>query len=286
MLVIAGYIVVFVSVIGGFMIAGGNPMLLLHVSEFVVIGGMALGVLLVASPMSVINHMINDIKSSMLESAVTKEEFMDLLKLLYEMFMVGRRNGLIGLDDHLNDPQNSSIFSKYPSFIKDPNRVTFLCNALRPIIDGKIKPEQLGGILDDEIYTQEVQANESISIISLIGDSLPGIGIVAAVLGIINTMAAISEGPEAVGAKVAAALTGTFLGILFAYGFINPLAKKIQLNNKMKFMYYNVLAGAITSFAQGLAPLMAIEIARRSLDKCVQPEADELENILKEIKTK
>lgn len=286
MLVIIGYIVVTISVLGGFMIAGGNPVLLLHVSEFVVIGGVAFGMLLVSSPMSVLMRIMSDIKASMFESAVKKEEFMDLLKLLYEMFMVGRRNGLIGLDDHLNEPKDSSIFSKYPSFVNDPERVTFLCNALRPIIDGKIKPEQLGHILEDEIYTKETQANESIGVINLVGDSLPGIGIVAAVLGIINTMAAIADGPEKVGERVAAALTGTFLGVLLAYGFVNPLAKKVQFNNKMKFLYYSVLAGAITSFAQGLAPLMAIEIARRTLDKSVQPEAEELENILKEIKSK
>jgi chemotaxis protein MotA len=153
--------------------------------------------------------------------------------------------------------------------------------SLPSIIDGKIKPDQLGPLLQAEIDTKEHESHGPISVLVLVGDSLPGIGIIAAVLGIINTMAAISEGPEAVGEKVAAALTGTFLGILGAYGFINPLTTRIRFNDEAEAKYYQCMATAISGFAKGLAPIMAIETARRSLDETLTPGADELEQELK-----
>ena len=263
------------------MLAGGNPAVLLHLSELVVVGGIATGMLIVASPKTVLLRMVSDIKTAFQGSAANDEDFMDLLKLLYELFMIGRRNGLIALDEHVTEPENSTILSKYPSFLNDPERVEFLCNGLRPIIDGKIKPEQLEELLDDEIYSKEQEAHEPVKVLNLIGDSLPGIGICAAVLGVINAMGAISEGSEAVGTKVAAALTGTFLGVYGAYGFVNPLAMRVQGLHKTHFQYFNIMQQAISGFAKGLAPLMAIEIARRSLSSEVQPDADELENTLK-----
>lgn len=283
MFVIVGSLVVFLSMLGGFIIAGGNPIVLLHVSEFVVIGGMALGVLVIASPTSTIKTIIKESLISLKGGAPGAQDYLDLLKLLYELFNIARKNGLIAIDEHISDPPASSIFSKYPTFLKDPERVSFMVNALRPIVDGKIKPEQLEGILHKEIKAKEEEVHACVHMLHLVGDSLPGIGIVAAVLGIINTMGAISEGPEAVGHKVAAALTGTFLGIFFAYGFINPLAQRVEFNNKAKFLYFEIITMSVAGFAKGLAPLMAIEIARRSLESSMQPEADELENMLKEL---
>ena len=283
MLIIIGYTVTMVSMIGGFMMAGGNPMLLLHVSEFVVIGGISLGVLIVASPMSVLKDVMKAIMGALKGGGGSREEFLDLMKLLYELFLLGRRNGLIALDEHVGDPEKSSIISKYDKFVKDKEKITFFCNALRPIIDGKIKPDQLEGLLMTEINAKEKEAGGTRFIIGLIADSLPGIGIVAAVLGIINTMSSISEGPEAIGAKVGAALTGTFLGILGAYGFIAPMNVKIHFNEQMHFLYYRVMVKAISSFAKGVAPIMAIEIARRSLPSSMSMDADELEKTLKDL---
>jgi chemotaxis protein MotA len=281
MLLVIGYLIVIGSTLGGFMIAGGNPMVLMHVSEFVVIGGVALGLLVVASPASVLKSLLVDLKNSFTSSGASKDDFIDLFKLLYELFITGRRNGLIALDEHVGDPESSAIFTKYPSFTNDPERREFLCSALRPIIDGKIKPDQLEEILESEIESREEEAKGPMDILNLVGDSLPGVGIIAAVLGIINTMAAISEGPEKVGQKVAAALTGTFLGILGAYGFVNPLHKRIGFSKKAHFAYFTAMSKAVAGFAKGLSPIMAIEISRRSLEASMQPEADELENLLK-----
>jgi chemotaxis protein MotA len=282
MLTLIGFAIVFIATLGGFMIAGGKPVVLLHLSEFVVIGGVALGILVIASPFSVLKMTLSQMIRAF-KGAASKAENVDLLKLLFELFTLGRKGGVIALEEHLSTPKGSSIFSKYPTFVNNHHRVEFLCNSLRPIVDGRVKPDQLEELLNHDLESKEEEADEPIHVLQLIGDSLPGVGIVAAVLGIINTMAAIAEGPEAVGEKVAAALTGTFLGILAAYGFINPLTSRIKGNNKMELQYLKSIKKGVIAFAGGLAPIMAVEISRRCLDHSVQPAADELEETLKNI---
>ena len=286
MLLLVGFLIVFGATLGGFMLAGGQPAVLMHVSEFVTIGGMAIGVVVIASPMSTLTHTMKKIMGAISGAASKKSDYTDLLKLLYELFVVARRNGLIALEDHVMDPAKSSIFSKYPSFVKDHHKSDFLCNGLKPLIDGRIKPEQIGGMLEQEVSAKEEEAGHPIHVLQLVGDSLPGIGIVAAVLGIINTMSAIADGPEVVGEKVAAALTGTFLGIFGAYGFINPTAARIKHNNGIELQYFNAILKGVSGFATGMAPAMAVEMARRSLDHSVQPGAEELEEMLKTVNAK
>lgn len=281
MLILIGAFIVFASTLGGFMIAGGQPAVLLHVSEFVVILGVAAGVLVIASPGHVLKEIVHKVKECITGKSPGEKEFTDLLKLLYEIFMVGRRNGLIALEEHVMDPKKSSLFQRYPSVLGHHERLEFLCNGLKPVIDGKIKPDQLEELMDAELNAKAVEAEHPVHILQLVGDSLPGIGIVAAVLGIINTMAAISEGPEKVGEKVAAALTGTLLGIFVAYGFINPLANRVKFNNASDEQFLKCIKHAVAGFAKGLAPLTAVEVARRSLDSSVQPGGAELEAALK-----
>jgi chemotaxis protein MotA len=281
MLIIVGSVIVMVSTLGGFMIAGGNPLILLHVSEFVVILGVAAGVLVIASPGHVLKEIVHKLKVALTGKADGEKEFTELLKLLYEIFMVGRRNGLIALEEHIMDPKKSSIFAKYPSIVANHERLEFICNGLKPVIDGKIKPDQLEDLMDAELKAKSNEAEHPVHILQLVGDSLPGIGIVAAVLGIINTMSAISEGPEKVGEKVAAALTGTLLGIFVAYGFVNPLANRVKFNNASDEQFLKCIKQAVAGFAKGLAPLTAVEVARRSLDSNVQPGGSELEATLK-----
>jgi chemotaxis protein MotA len=281
MLIIIGSIIVMVSTIGGFMLAGGKPLVLLHVSEFVVILGVAAGVLVIASPGHVLKEILHKVKACITGKAAGEKEFTELLRLLYEVFMVGRRNGLIALEEHIMDPKKSSLFQKYPSLLNHPERLEFLCNGLKPVIDGKIQPDQLEDLMQAELDAKATEAEHPVHILHLVGDSLPGIGIVAAVLGIINTMNAIAEGPEKVGEKVAAALTGTLLGIFVAYGFVNPLANRVKFNNASDEQYLKCIKQAVAGFAKGLAPLTAVEVARRSLDSNVQPGAAELEASLK-----
>lgn len=283
MLIIVGGVIVFVSMIMGFILAGGNPAVLLHISEFVVIGGISTGVFVISTPIGVMKKLIGDLLGSLKGGAISSTEVDEMFKLLYELFMLGRRNGLLALDEHFSDPHSSPIFNRYPTFAGDHRRIGLLCNSMRPVIDGKIKPEQLSGIIEAELKGIEEEAHETTGVLALIGDSLPGIGIVAAVLGIINTMGAIAEGPDVVGEKVAAALTGTFLGIFAAYGFINPVNKALEFRYATQHCFYKALAEAIIGFTRGLSPIMALEIARRALPESLQMEPDELEESLKGI---
>src|SRR5690606_18719335 len=174
-----------------------------------------------------------------------------------------------------SSPDQSAVLTKYPSFLTHQERRDFLVNSLKPVIDGRIKPDQLEALMETELDAKAEENDHPVHLLQLVGDSLPGIGIVAAVLGIINTMAAIADGPEVVGERVAAALTGTLLGIFVAYGFVNPLANRIKFNNSSDQLCLKCIMQAVSGFAKGLAPLTAIEVARRSLDSSVQPAADE-----------
>ncbi len=285
MLVIIGCVIVVAAMLGGFIIAGGEPILLLHVSEFVVILGIAAGVLVIASPGHVLKDLLAKLKGTVTSKAAGKEEFTEMLKLLYEVFMVGRRNGLIALEEHIMEPERSSIFKRYPSILLNHERLEFLCNGLKPVIDGKIKPDQLENLMQAELDSKSNEADHPVHVLQLVGDSLPGIGIVAAVLGIINTMSSLAEGPAKVGEKVAAALTGTFLGVFFAYGFVNPLANRVKMNNASEEQCLRCIMQAVAGFAKGLAPMTAVEVARRSLDSSVQPNGAELEATLKALST-
>jgi chemotaxis protein MotA len=286
MLILIGALIVLGSTLGGFMLAGGHPLVLLQLSEFVTILGVATGVLVIASPAHVLKHIVHKVKDAIIGKSAGEDEFVELLKLLYEIFMVGRRNGLIALEEHVMDPDKSTIFQKYPSVIKHHERLEFLCNGLKPVIDGKIKPDQLESLMIAELDAKAAESEHPVHILQMVGDSLPGIGIVAAVLGIINTMASISEGPEKVGEHVAAALTGTLLGIFIAYGFVNPLANRVKFNNAADEQFLKCIMQAVAGFAKGLAPLTAVEVARRSLDSNVQPDGDELEATLKTLGAK
>ena len=281
MILIIGYIIVLGSTLGGFMMAGGKLGLLFPISEYVIIIGISIGLMVIASPVSLLKNIVKKIKVAFRNQAVPTSDYTDLLKLLYELFSKARRGGLIAIEDDVMSPKESPILSKYPSFINDHERLEFLTNSLKPVIDGRLKPEQLGGLLHADFEAKEEDAVQPIHILNLVGDSLPGIGIVAAVMGIINTMAAIAMGPEKVGQKVAAALVGTFLGVLGAYGFINPLAARIKLNNVYELQYYAVIMKGVLGFTGGMAPIMAIEAARRAIDPAFQPTAEAVEEMVK-----
>lgn len=281
MLLAVGIAIVFISCIGGFVVAGGNPVSLIHAGEIMIICGIGLGILVVSSPKSVLMSLKTDVIKAFKGGIANQGKFIDLLVLLYELFMLGRRKGTPALDEHVSDPANSSIFTKYPSFLNDQGLVEFLCNSLRPIVDGRCKPGEIGGILKAELNSREAEATRSVKAIEMIADALPGVGIVAAVLGIINTMSNL-EDPESVGYKVAAALSGTFLGIFLAYGVGIPLGRLVSLNQTQEFLYYHIVERSVSGFATGLSPIMAVEIGRRSLDKQIQPTADELEERCKD----
>ncbi len=281
MIILLGAIIVTVSVLGGFVLGHGKLFALLQWSEFIVICGCMVGALVTMSPRKVLVDLIKQALASLRGAPYNKEAYMDLLKALYELFMLGRRNGMIALEEHVMGPQTSSIFTKYPSFIKNHHAVEFLCNSLRPIIDGKIKPDQLKLILEIELESKEAEHHAPVTVLSRTADSLPGFGIVAAVLGIVITMGSIGGPVDMIGKHVAAALVGTFLGILISYGYLNPLALNLEFLGQAELAYTKCIADSVVGFAHGMAPIMAVEVARRGLSSDVRPSADELEQLLK-----
>jgi len=273
--------VVVASVLGGFMMGGGHFGTLLQVSEFVVICGSSLGAMIIMSPKQVLIDLIKQLVAAFKGSSHTRASYDELFKSLYELFLLGRRNGMIALEEHVMNPESSAIFTKYPTFIGNERAVRLLCDGLRPMIDGKVKPDQLRMLLDTEIETMEDEHHKPVSVLTRVGDSMPGFGIVAAVLGIVITMGSISGPIELIGHHVAAALVGTFLGVLIAYGFVNPLATNLEFNGMSEIAYFRCITTAVTGFAGGMAPIMAIEMARRGLSEEIRPSADELEALVK-----
>jgi len=283
MTIIIGGIIVIVCVLGGFSMAGGHPASLLHLSELVTIGGAALGALIIMSPKKVLMDLVKQILHALKGSPYNKQSYEDLLKALYELFLLGRRNGMIALEEHVLNPKGSSIFSKYPGFLNNRHALEFLCNGLKPIIDGKIKPDQLRMLMDVELQSAEDEHHAPVDVLTKTADAMPGFGIVAAVLGIVVTMAAINGPIEEIGHKVGAALVGTFLGILLSYGYLNPLAVNLTFIGMAEMAYLRAIATSVVGFANGMAPLMAIEVARRGLTSDVKPSAEDLEAMLKSL---
>jgi chemotaxis protein MotA len=285
MILIIGYLIVLGATLIGFIGAGGKVMLLFPWPEYFIIGGVSIGLMVIAAPVALLKHTIHKIKLALKTQVVPNSDYTDVLKLLYELFTKARRGGLIAIEDDIMAPKDSPIMSKYPSFINDHERVEFLTNSLKPIIDGRLKPEQLASMLEADLEAKADDFGHPVHLLQLVGDSLPGIGIVAAVMGIINTMAAIDAGAAAVGKKVAAALVGTFLGVLGAYGFINPLGARIKLNNAYELQYFAVIMKAVIGFTGGMAPMMAVEVGRRMIDPAFQPTSDEIEEMCKGLGT-
>jgi chemotaxis protein MotA len=281
MIVIVGALIVLGSVIGGFIMGGGHPMALVHPNEFIVIAGAAFGALVIMSPKKVLIDLGKQVMGTLKGTPYNRVAYDQLFKALYELFMLGRRSGMVALEEHVMNPAASSIFGKYPTFQKNHHAIEFLCNGLRPIIDGKIKPDQLKLLLEIELEAMEEEEEKPVGVLTKAADAMPGFGIVAAVLGIVITMASIAGPIEQIGEKVAAALVGTFLGIFLSYGFMNPLAVNMEFINMAGMTYIRCIAASVIGFANGMSPIMAVEVARRGLSSDVKPSAEDLEAMLK-----
>jgi chemotaxis protein MotA len=284
MIIVIGIVVVVLSVFGGFVWGGGRIFWLMHPNELLIIGGGAMGAMVIMSPLKVLMDLVRGIVLSLKGTPHNRTAYEELLKVLYELFLLGRRNGMIALEEHVFDPGKSSVFEKYPLFAANTKAVEFLCSSLRPIIDGKIKPDQLRLLLDAEIERRETDQQAPINVLTKVGDSMPGFGIVAAVLGIVITMASINGPVEQIGEHVAAALVGTFLGILLSYGFVNPLAMNLDFIGAADLDFTRCIAACVMGFATGMAPITAVELGRRGLSSELRPSADELEEMLKPLK--
>ncbi len=284
MLLLIGWAVVMGSVVGGFLFNGGNFMGLYHPGELGIVTGIMIGFVLGSSPPSLLKLMLSQIKRAVGKSAFPAERYIDLTKALYELFMIAREQGVVGIEEHVLSPNTSPVFAKYQSFINDHHAVGFLQDALRPLIEGRMKPEQLRSALNEDIERIRHHSYQPLIVLNKVADALPGVGIVAAVLGIVVTMQFISGEKALIGEKVAAALTGTFFGLLFSYGIIQPMIIKIELQNEDEVNYYQVMCNMIVSYATGAPPIMAAEAGRRSIPTDRQPTSEVLESTLKTIK--
>lgn len=277
MFAIIGMLIVIGAVIGGFLMEKGQMGVLLQPAELVIIGGAAAGTLLVGNPLPVVIKIFKGLIGILKPSPYSKAFFLETLKMLNELFSYARKNGLVKLEADVEDPSKSPVFSKYPKFLHNHHAVHFVCDTLRMSISGGIGAFELDQMMELDMEVHHHEAQTPVGALSTVADALPGLGIVAAVLGVVITMGALGGPPEEIGHKVAAALVGTFLGILLCYGFLGPLAAYMTKMNEAEGNYYQCLRVALLSFVRGSAPILAVEFARRSIPSDVRPSFKEME---------
>lgn len=276
-----GILIVLGTVLGGFIMHGGEVLVLYQPAEFVIILGAGLGTLIIATPIKVMIQIIQLSIKGLLGSSVSKTQYVELLNVLYELFQMARKDGQLALEPHVEDPEKSPLFSKYPSFLHNHHAVHFLADTARIILTGGVAPHDLEAMMDADIETHHEETAFPVAALSKVGDAMPGLGIVAAVLGIVITMGAIGGPPEEIGHKVAAALVGTFLGILISYGFLQPIATSIETVNSSEARYILVLKAGLLAFASDAPPIVAVEFARRAIFSDVRPSFKEMEEAFK-----
>ncbi len=281
MFVIIGIIVVIIAVVSGFTIAGGNLVLLLQFAEFLTIGGAAVGSLLIASPLPLLKKIAGYIPQTFLRKPNSKEDYIQMLRAFSELFLIAQREGLLSIEKHIEAPEKSDILKRATKFINDSYRRNFFCDTMKVMLASSVPPHELEELMDSEIETFEKENKPISESLVRVGDSLPGLGIVAAVLGIIVTMASIGEGAETVGRHVAAALVGTFLGVLLSYGFVNPIAANIGHIIEEEVQDLQVIKTYILAYTKGNPPFVAAEIARRTIFSDERPTFQELEASLR-----
>lgn len=286
MLVLIGLAVVLASVVGGFILAGGNVLVLLQWAEFLIIGGTAVGALLISTPKATLNKIVHYLLGSLKSAGPRRETFIELLQGLYEIFQTARVKGLLTLEEHVEKPEESEIFSRYPAILHNHHALEYLTDSLKLLVVGGVPPLELELLLDADLETQEAEGKRPAHTLGRIADSLPGMGIVAAVLGIVITMGAIGGPAAEVGKKVAAALVGTFVGVLMCYGFLQPLAAQIEHQAEMQDLALKAIKAGVVAYAKGMPPIVAVEFARRVLTSDVRPSYAEVEEACRAIKVK
>lgn len=265
--------------------AGGPLPVLWQPNELIVIGGAAAGALVISAPGQAIKRVSGAFKKGFSNHSPTKQDYLDLLKMLYQILALIRREGVLALESHISERGSSTIFNAYPSVTKRHHTMDFLVDGLKQLVDG-CSAEELHMLFDAELETHHDEEHQPINLIRNTGDALPGMGIVAAVLGIVITMAHLDGGPEEIGHHVAAALVGTFLGILLCYGVVGPIANSIENQSAAEGRYLLCVKEAVVAAARGVNPAIAIEFARRAIFSDERPTSAELDQAFSELKGK
>ncbi|MEQ8170180.1 MAG: flagellar motor stator protein MotA [Candidatus Eremiobacterota bacterium] len=283
MVAIIGLVVVIASVIGGFLMVKGHILTLFQPNEYITIGGAAIGGVIVGTPGVLLVALANKIKNIFIGKPVTKDTFLDLLKILFELFDLGRKDGLLALEGHAEEPDKSALFQKYPSVAANREAVDFLCDSMKMLVGGA-GPHELEELMELSIEIKEEEAHKFSAILQGVADALPGLGIVAAVLGIIITMGHMSEGAEVVGHHVASALVGTFLGVLLAYGFVGPLANNLGIQGQLELQYMACIKHGLIAFSKGNTAAVSVEFSRRSIFSDYRPGFKQVEEACKALR--
>ncbi len=276
MLLIIGAVIVFASVIGGFVLHGGNLLVLWQPTEVLIIGGAAVGSFIIANPVHTIKEVLRGVIRLLTGSPYNKAFYVDLLSLMYEIFDKSRKQGVMSIEEDVDNPEESQIFSRYPAIMKSKHLLDYMTDYLRIISSGNMATHELEGMMENEIDSRRHELDEPSHAVNRTADALPGLGIVAAVLGIVITMNYMSEGPERIGLSVAAALVGTFLGIFTGYGFVGPVSSAMENSAKYEIKAYECVKSAIVATVSGQAPQMAIEFGRKALPSDKRPGFQEL----------
>ncbi|MEO7963481.1 MAG: flagellar motor stator protein MotA [Gemmatimonadaceae bacterium] len=274
---IIGLIVVLGSVIAGYTMHHGKMGVLWQPTEFIIIGGAGLGSFIMANPPSVLKATLAASLGLLKPTPFNKKSYSELLQVLYEVFQTARKDGLIALEAHIEEPGKSAIFSKYAGFSHHHHAVVFLCDTLKVLLTGAVEDHHLADILDLDLERMHEEEHQVPNAVTTVSDAMPGFGIVAAVLGVVITMGSIGGAASEIGEKVAAALVGTFLGILLSYGMIGPFAKAIEVRQRGEAQYMSCIRTALLSFARGDSPMTCVEFARRNIEPADRPSFAELE---------
>jgi chemotaxis protein MotA len=281
MFAIIGIVVVFGAIIGGFLMERGNMAVLVQPAELIIIGGAAAGTLLVANPLRIVKAIVGGLLGTLKGSPFTKARYLNTLKMMYQFLNKVRKEGLLAAEADAEKPAESAIFKAFPEFLADHHSLEFVCDTLRTAITGGVEPFDMDQMMELDMEVHHHAAVQPVDALTTVADSLPGLGIVAAVLGVVITMGALGGPPEEIGKHVAAALVGTFLGILMCYGVVGPLSSNMRKLADEHNEYVHVLRVLLVAFLKGSAPIIAVEMARRAIPASARPSFDEMEKTCK-----
>jgi len=282
MFAIVGILLVFACVVTGFLMEKGKLPVLFQPAELVTIGGAAIGTVLAANPMHILKNLVGGLLGTIKGSPFSKQRYTETLKMMFDLFAKSRKEGAIAIEGDVEEPEKSPIFSKYPAFLNDHHVRDFVCDTMRMAITGGVTPFDVDQMMELDMEVHHHSANQPNQSLSNVADALPGLGIVAAVLGVVVTMGSLGGPPEEIGHKVAAALVGTFLGILLCYGVFGPLAANMAKAVEEEHSFYAVLRVVMLAFIKGTSPIMAVEIGRRAIPGHVRPSFAEVEKACRE----
>jgi chemotaxis protein MotA len=274
---IIGILIVFGAVLGGFLMEKGPIAVLLQPAELIIIAGAAFGTLLAANPMHVLKKIVASVTQVIGGSKFSKKRYLDSLKMMFVLFNKARKEGMVGIENDVEEPEKSAIFKTYPDFLKNHHARDFVCDTMRMAITGGATPHDVDQMMELDMDVHYASASQPATALATMADALPGMGIVAAVLGVVITMSALGGPPEEIGRKVAAALVGTFLGILLCYGVIGPLASNLTKLIDDEHSYYHVLRVVMLSYLKGMSPTLAVEVGRRAVPEHIRPSFKEVE---------